>query len=84
MPKHQNPLKAAKIVVDTYSEKRRRGRPRKCRYTEILGRAENYRRIFTQIWLKLSGPLLAATSEDEVTEAFRSYGEPYAKELYPD
>ena len=83
MPKHQNPLKAAEIVVDTYSEKRRRGRPRKCRYTEILGRAENYRRVFTQIWLKLSGPLLAARSEDEVTEAFRSYGEPYAKEFVP-
>ena len=65
------------------SKKRRRGRPRKCRYPEIIGRAENYRKILTDVWHKLSGPLLAAGNEDEVTIAFKSRGEPYAQEFVP-
>jgi hypothetical protein len=83
MPKRQNPSKAAKMVVDTNSGKRERGRPRKCRHDEILGRAANYRGIFTNIWLNLSGHLLTARTEDEVTEAFVSHGEPYAREFAP-
>lgn len=83
MPKRKNSSKVAKKPVDVFSEKRGRGRPRKCRYAEILGRAANYRRIFTDIWHKLAGPLLAARDEDEVTVAFRSHGAPYAQEFVP-
>ena len=39
--------------------------------------------IFNSIWQKLSGPLLAAKPEDEVPDAFRSFGESYAHEFVP-
>jgi len=84
MPEHKNSRRSAKKPLDLFSENQGgRGRPRNCRYSEILGRAANYRRIFTDIWYKLSGPLLAAGTEDEVTDAFRSFGEPYAHEFIP-
>ena len=70
-------------MFDTVSDKRGRGRPRKGRYSEIWGRAENYRGIFAGIWEKLSGPLLTAQNVDEITEAFRSQAEPYAGEFVP-
>jgi hypothetical protein len=65
------------------SNKRGRGRPRLCRYSEIWGRAQNYQGIFAEVWQKLSGPLLAARTEDEVTDVFRSHAEPYAQEFVP-
>ena len=83
MSKRRSVPKAAKMTVDTVSGKRGRGRPRKCRYPEILGRADNYRGIFKEIWYKLSGLLLASQSETEVIEAFRSYAEPYTREFIP-
>jgi hypothetical protein len=73
----------AKRPVDTFLEKRGRGRPRDCNYSEIIGRAENYRSIFNDIWHKLSDSLLAAQNEDQVCEAFRSQGEPHAREFVP-
>jgi hypothetical protein len=83
MPNHKNTSKAIKMAIDGSSEKRKRGRPRECGYTDILGRAENYRWIFTQVWERLSGPLRAARNDQEVTEAFRLEGEPYAHEFVP-
>jgi hypothetical protein len=73
----------AKGGLDMNSEKRGRGRPRKCRYPEILGRAANYRGTFTNIWIKLSAPLLVARSEEEVTEVFKTQATPYAEEFVP-
>jgi hypothetical protein len=77
--------KVSKKPVDAYSEKqgKGRGRPRECIYSEILGRAENYRNMFTDIWPQLCGPLLAAQNEDEVSEAFRSHGEPHGQQFVP-
>jgi hypothetical protein len=83
MPKRPNPLKAQKKTFDTTPGKRGRGRPRECRYAEILGRAANYRGIFTNIWLKLSGPLLVARSEGEVTQVFKTQAIPYVEEFVP-
>lgn len=83
MPRRKNSSRVAKKPVDAFSAKRGRGRPRKCRYPEILGRAQNYRRIFTDIWHRLSVPLLAARNEDEVSDAFRSHGAPYTQEFVP-
>jgi hypothetical protein len=83
MPKRKNAPESSKKAVDRFSAKRARGRPRKCRYSEILGRAQNYRGIFRNIWQKLSGPLLIAKNEDEVTEVFRAQGEPYSHEFVP-
>jgi hypothetical protein len=51
--------------------------------TDRLRRAENYRGIFKQIWKSLSGPLQSARDAREVTEVFRSHGEPYSQEFVP-
>ncbi len=83
MQKYKNSGKKAEVPLDTFSTKRERGRPRKCRYPEIIGRADNYGMIFTEIWLRLSGPLLASRNEDEVREIFEAHGQPYAQEFVP-
>lgn len=83
MQTRKNTRKAANKTVDSIPGKRGRGRPRLCRYSEILGRAQNYRRIFTEIWGRLSDSLLAAGNEQEVTEAFRSKAQPYTNEFVP-
>src|ERR1700722_5067240 len=83
MPERKKPPKMTEKAVDAIPGKRGRGRPRLCRYSEILGRAQNYRRIFTEIWGRLSGALLAAENEQEVTEAFRSKAQPYTNEFVP-
>jgi hypothetical protein len=72
-----------KKSVDTISKKRGRGRPRKCRYSEIWGRAENYSGIFTEVWQRLSVPLLIARDKDQITEAFMAQAQPYAQEFVP-
>ena len=73
----------AELPLDTAPKKRGRGRPRKSRYSEIWGRAENYRGIFTRIWERLSGPLLAVQSQDEVTQVFQAHASPYVQEFVP-
>jgi hypothetical protein len=83
MKRRKNSPKATKKTVDSIPGKRGRGRPRLCRYSEILGRAQNYRRIFAEIWDRLSGALLAARNADEVTAAFRSHAQPYTNEYVP-
>ena|SRR5271165_4852048 len=83
MQKQQESVKKRERGLDGISKKRKRGRPRQGQYPEILARAENYRGIFTEIWQSLCGPLQAARNEKEVTEAFRSHGEPYAQEFVP-
>jgi hypothetical protein len=83
MPEHKKSPKVTKQAVDPIPGKSGRGRPRLCRYSEIIGRAQNYRGIFTEVWNRLSGALLAARNEDEVTEAFRSQAQPYTNEFVP-
>lgn len=73
----------AKKAIDKIPGRRQRGRPRECRYSEIWGRSENYRAILTNVWERLSGPLLIAESEDEITEAFQSHAPPYGGEFVP-
>ena len=75
--------KVTKKPVDAIPEKGGRGRPRLCRYSEIIKRAQNYRGIFTGIWDRLSVALLAARNEEEVTEAFRSHAQPNSNEFVP-
>ena len=83
MPGRKNSPKATKKPLDAIPGKRGRGRPRLCRYSEIIGRAQNYRGIFAGIWDRLSGALLAARNEEEVTEALRSHAQPYSDEFVP-
>jgi len=49
----------------------------------VTGHAENYRVALGSVWSTLSGPLLVANTEDEVTAAFEKYGQPYANNFVP-
>ena len=72
-----------KNLLDGTMKKRGRGRPRECQYSEIIGRAQNYRQILTDVWQSLGTPLVAAQTEEQVTKAFQSYGRPYDQEFVP-
>jgi hypothetical protein len=83
MPIKKKSSREPEKAVDTIPGKPGRGRPRLGRYPEIIGRAQNYRGIFTELWDRLSPALLKATNEEEVTEAFSSQAKPYASEFVP-
>src|SRR6266700_8407066 len=70
MPKRKKLFENPQKTLDTFSEKRGRGRPYKIRPSEVSGRAYNYRLIFSQTWDLLSEHLLRATTEEEVLQAF--------------
>ena len=69
MPKRKKEPKQVKKTLDTYSPKRRRGRPG-VRPSEISGRSYNYRLIFSQIWDVVGSALLKAKTEEDVIRAF--------------
>ena len=69
MPKRKKVTRRAKKALDTYSVKRRRGRPG-VDPSEVSGRSQNYRFIFNQIWKDVGEALLKAKTEKEVREAF--------------
>ena len=71
----------AKKCLDTISEKRGRGR-HGVGTSEIAGRAYRYRLLFRQNWKRVGEPLLRATSEEEVIEAFGK-GTSYQREFKP-
>lgn len=83
MTKHENSGRKAKKTVDVFREKRGRGRPIHARPSEVIGRAENYRAIFQQIWPVLRGPLISANEAAEVVEAFEKHAQAYACEFVP-
>jgi len=85
MPKNQKPTPQPEKILDTFSEKRRRGRPPKISPTVVFGRAENYRKMLTQVWPQLRDPLLTASggTEEEVTKAFETYAQPYSQSFVP-
>ena len=69
MQKPKGVKKRAVTTLDTSSQKRGRGRPRRVNPSEVLGRAENYRRILTQIWDVIGERLIKAHTEEDVTRA---------------
>jgi hypothetical protein len=69
MPKREKKPKQAKKTLDAFSPKRGRGRPG-VRASEIGGRGENYRLIFSQIWDAVGSALLKAKTEEDVDRAF--------------
>jgi hypothetical protein len=81
MPKSQKPTQQPEKIVDTFSEKRGRGRPPNIRPAVVSGRAENYRMMLAEVWPKLRDPLLAASAgtEEDVTKAFETHAQPYAQ-----
>lgn len=82
MPKRRNRELEPQLPLDTFSEKRGRGR-RGVRPSEITGRAYNYRTIFGYVWDRLRIPLLAAKDDIEVIRAFEENAQPYTREFMP-
>jgi len=76
MPKRKKVRKETEIPLDTILRKKGRGRPGVIR-SEIVGRADNYRGIFSTIWNTVGKRLLEAESEENVVKAFES--EPHYK-----
>lgn len=62
---------------------KRRGRPPKIQASTVIGRAENHKSVFTQLWERLSSPLLAAQNQEEVASALATYGQGYLPEFMP-
>jgi len=82
MPKRKKVAEKPNKSLDTFSEKRRRGRHARMRVTEIAGRAWNYRLIFDQVWDRL-WPLLKVENEADVTQAFQQGARPYDRQFVP-
>ncbi len=85
MPRRKKPTQKPEKILDTFSEKRGRGRPLKIRPSEVWGRARNYRMMLAEVWPKLRDPLLAteAGREEDVIRAFENYAQPYARNFVP-
>ncbi len=69
MPKRKKARETPKKGLDTVFGKRGRGRPG-VRRSEISGRGDNYRIIFSQIWKDVGEALLKAETEEDVVRAF--------------
>jgi len=69
MPKRNKAGKNPGIPVDSILGKRGRGRPGVIR-SEIVGRADNYRGIFSNIWDTVGKQLLQVKSKEDVIKAF--------------
>jgi len=80
--KRKKPQKQAEKPLDRGVGERGPGRPG-VSFSEIRGRADNYRFIFGQIWERLQDPLLNAKTEQEAIQAFEQYGSPYAQQFVP-
>ncbi len=82
MAKHTNATKTTKNALDSFSQKRARGRPPKIRATEVKGRADNYRGILKSVWDSLWPSLSKAQTVDDVTATLQN-ARPYDREFAP-
>jgi hypothetical protein len=83
MRKRKKIAKKLIIPLDTFSQKRGRGRPPRVRPTEIRGRADRYRFIFGQVWDRLWPKLSQALTDRDVIDAFCAGASPYAQDFVP-
>lgn len=83
MQKHKKRVRRAENAIDTFSEKRGRGRPQTIPRSWVIGRADNYRNNLAQVWPKMRDPLLAAQTEEQIIAAFENHGQPYARDFAP-
>jgi len=74
---------ASEDPVDKVSGKRGKGRPQLIERETVSGHSENYRYQLTEVWARLSGPLLSAETEEKIVAAFQEHGQPYASEFVP-
>ena len=83
MPKQKLSSRQREKALDKLSEKRGRGRPQNIPPAWVIGRAQNYRYMLSQVWPKLGAPLAAAKMEEQITAAFEGNAQPYAAEFVP-
>jgi hypothetical protein len=83
MPKRQKLARRTENAIDTFSEKRGRGRPQTIPRSWVTGRAENYRNNLAQVWPKLRDPLMSSQTHEEVISALEKEVQPYAGEFVP-
>ena len=83
MKKLKKPRKTEKKGLDKVFGKKGRGRPKSIPRSWVTGHAHNYRFMLAQVWPKLSGPLFAATTEQEIALAFENHAQPYVGEFVP-
>jgi len=83
MPTRRKIAKKPEKPLDTFFEKRQRGRPARVRPSEIRGRADHYRSIFDQVWERLWPSLSQAQTDQEIIGAFVEQGQPYAPNFMP-
>lgn len=83
MPNRKKPIRILKNTLDSFGEKRQRGRPQKIRPSEVFGRAENYRSTFRLIGLELMAAVVSAASNAEVIAAFENHAPAYSREFVP-
>jgi len=83
MPKHKNIAPKPGKLLDTFSKKRPRGRPRRVIPSETGGRAHNYRWILNQVWDRLWPVLEQAQTEEDVIRAFDERASTYSREFMP-
>jgi len=62
---------------------KKRGPKPRVRPSEVLGRAENFQGILSQVWDRLWPLLSSAQSEEEVTKAFQTGARPYDQSFVP-
>lgn len=83
MPKPRKAQKRPKKTLDTYAEKRGRGRPRWVDPGETKGRADNYRGILNLVWDGLYPLLSVAQTDQDVIRAFEEGAPGYVREFMP-
>jgi hypothetical protein len=83
MAKHKTIVPKPEKPLDTFSQKRSRGRPRRVNPSETRGRADNYRLILNQVWDRLWPLLEQAQTEEDVIRAFDEGASVYAREFMP-
>jgi hypothetical protein len=83
MSKDKKTVSEGNNSLDSFHEKRARGRPRHVHHSEVFGRAEHYRQTFGIFWSALRNPLLAADAVPDVIEAFEKHATSYAREFVP-
>lgn len=83
MPNAEKRAKRPKKALDTYAQKRGRGRPQWVNPSETAGRGNNYRGIFNLIWDALYPLLSVSQTDEDVIRAFEQAAPGYVREFMP-
>jgi len=70
--KRGNASKRRKKALDTYSEKKRRGRKPNVKASTVRGRADNYRFVLNQTWERIWPGLSSAQKYEDVIQCLRT------------